>query len=352
MIEQDYSYSLDSNSKLINIQDAVRRQKYYCPCCKSIMIPKQGPQRRWHFAHKGNDNKCSYETYLHKIAKRRICESFNALPSFKIEYYPLIDCAKEECTIGRKVACNWASSDAEVYDLKEYGYTTAEEEREINGFRADILLINQRNDISPILVEIYVTHRTTAEKIQSGCRIIEIKVESESDIDDIVSSACIKESVYETISKQNCDKIRFYNFKHRKELPNKRQQKRKYMCWIGEKNILNNAKRQTALCLSDKFENSVFRIESENPIDSDLAFALLAESKLGFRYCPMCRFYSGIDSSICMGYIKPTLIAMKCKNYTQIDYDSNESIKRLKELNNYKVYVNYSKSLELSVDYK
>lgn len=68
-MKQDYSYSMDKESHLINVTDAVKGNDYYCPCCGEIMIPRQGSRRRWHFAHKGNLGDCSYETYLHKVAK-------------------------------------------------------------------------------------------------------------------------------------------------------------------------------------------------------------------------------------------------------------------------------------------
>lgn len=75
--KQDYySYAFDSESRLIQIDDAKKGKEYRCPNCKEIMIVRKGKKRKKHYAHKNTEN-CSYETYLHKIAKRRICECFN-----------------------------------------------------------------------------------------------------------------------------------------------------------------------------------------------------------------------------------------------------------------------------------
>lgn len=78
ILKQDYTYAIDGESHLINVTEAVKGNNYYCPSCGEIMIPRQGSIRRWHFAHKGNLRNCSYETYLHKVAKNAFA---NALMS-------------------------------------------------------------------------------------------------------------------------------------------------------------------------------------------------------------------------------------------------------------------------------
>ena len=88
MTKQDYSFALDHNQCVINIKDALKGEDFYCPCCGAVMIAKQGKKNRWHFAHKGNLGNCSYETYLHKIAKARIRECFYNSLNFMIELSP------------------------------------------------------------------------------------------------------------------------------------------------------------------------------------------------------------------------------------------------------------------------
>ena len=36
--KQDYSYSMDKESHLINVQDAIKGNDYYCPCCGEALI--------------------------------------------------------------------------------------------------------------------------------------------------------------------------------------------------------------------------------------------------------------------------------------------------------------------------
>lgn len=76
-----FAYDIDGN--LVNIDDAIKGQKYTCPTCGaelSLKISKIPPgqkyHRRNHFAHKGNsENHCS-ESFLHKLFKDRCAELF------------------------------------------------------------------------------------------------------------------------------------------------------------------------------------------------------------------------------------------------------------------------------------
>ena len=90
--KQDYySYAFDSEWRLIHIDDAIKGKEYRCPNCKEIMIVRKGKERKKHYAHKNTEN-CSYETYLHKIAKRRICECFNESAHFMIQCQSKLRC--------------------------------------------------------------------------------------------------------------------------------------------------------------------------------------------------------------------------------------------------------------------
>ncbi len=67
------------------------------------------------------------------------------------------------------------------YDFKKI-YDTAEIEKEFNSFRADVLLSSSNiPHRDPVFMEIEVTHPCDEKKINSGNRIIEIKVEKEED---------------------------------------------------------------------------------------------------------------------------------------------------------------------------
>ena len=97
----------------------------------------------------------------------------------KYEQYDL--CSKNKTCIFYNLY-NCSKKSLKTFDLKEF-YNNCQEEAPIQNFKADLLL----NDItkkykSPILIEILVTHKCSDEKINSGLKIIEIKIDSESDI--------------------------------------------------------------------------------------------------------------------------------------------------------------------------
>lgn len=190
---QSYSYALDSAGSMIHISQAERDKQYFCPQCGGLMTPHMGAIRRWHFTHKANTENCNYETYLHRIAKTRIREVFLSASKFVISYDVSITCNKADCFRDRKNICSGTIK--QFFDLKQY-YDECTEEYEYNGFRADLLLSSTRNpDREPILIEIYVSHKSSDEKINTGVRIIEIKITSEEDIEDIISNLRDRKSV-------------------------------------------------------------------------------------------------------------------------------------------------------------
>ena len=71
ILSPNYSYAYNSSSELVNVSTAQRNEKYFCPICGELMTPHMGEIRRWHFVHKNAEN-CSYESYLHKLAKIKI----------------------------------------------------------------------------------------------------------------------------------------------------------------------------------------------------------------------------------------------------------------------------------------
>lgn len=350
MVKQDYSYSFDINSHLINVNDAVKGCDYFCPCCGDIMIPRQGHKCRWHFAHKGNAGKCSYETYLHKIAKRRICECFNESSGFIIKLNVQATCAIKECPLGAKIPCTWASTNE--FDLKQY-YNYCEEEVSIDKYRADLLISNNQKCLQPILIEIFVTHKSTDKKLDSNYRIIEIRIESEEDIDKIVNTASIIESDSESnfLNINTDKKIQFYNFKRSniKERPDIGHQQIKYKFWIDAKghfdfdkikyidDIINQDGSNKCLGSNpSEIENAIFRIESRHHISWDFAFYILKESGLNIKYCAMCKFYRYNDlygRPMCVLYKSkgtkqyPNLTCAKnCNYFKQIDYIHDERL--------------------------
>ena len=202
------------------------------------------------------------------------------------------------------------------------------------------MISNQSKNTPPVLIEIYVTHKSTEEKLNSNHRIIEIHIKSEEDIEQIVSSASIIEDDVDVKhwGKEQDRKIRFYNFKADScEVPDTLHQAHKFRFWVDSKGCFNFDEieyyNESVKCLSlnpAEIENSRFRIESKSLIGRDFAFWKLSESGLGIRYCTMCKFYRWNDyymRSMCILYKSkgtkqyPMLSnAINCPHFRQIDY--------------------------------
>lgn len=199
-------FALDERGHIINIHDVKDRSQHFrCPYCKHEMITKMGEIRDWHFAHKHNTYDCDYNHYLHSMAEYIIYEKLSSATKI-----PLIVKAKEKC---------------EHYDscpIKSEGYCSKYKflptidiahwidnwclekmfTKDGHEFRADIYGHNKNNEDNPIFIEIYVTHQCEEEKVNSGIKIIEFKIDSEEDIIDIISHP-IREG----------GNTKFYNFK-------------------------------------------------------------------------------------------------------------------------------------------
>lgn len=144
------------------------------------MQARLGNKNRHHFAHK-SDVVCGSETYLHKLGKALLKKKFEESPEFIIEYKRHFECAKRKsCEFYSQRECH--SDDFEAFDLKKY-YDTCTEEKKIGDYTPDLLLSNSNNcKIPPVLIEIWVTHKCTTEKRESGAKIIEIHVKDEDSL--------------------------------------------------------------------------------------------------------------------------------------------------------------------------
>lgn len=158
------------------------------------MIAKQGKIRQWHFAHKALSPNCSYESYLHSLAKLLILQKLRSEQPFGVEIKVPFTCKNKETCIWYEdsfdESCNWTGY--KNYDLKKF-YNTFEVEAFYDNFRADILLSNSIKKYTPVFIEIYVSHPCEHQKIDSGNKIIELKINSEDDIKSIINSPIITE---------------------------------------------------------------------------------------------------------------------------------------------------------------
>ena len=209
-LSQNYSYANNSNGELINVATAQRNEDYFCPICGESMTPHMGKVRRWHFVHKNTGN-CSYESYLHKLAKLKIKQAFLSSEHFMLSYKAKAICSFD-CPFISSPKCE--GEKPVEFDLRKF-YDTCEIEATYHQYRADLLLTSSTNPkLPPVLIEIMVTHKCTEDKISDGVRIIEIPIQSEEQIDDIVINCKLvaTRSNQFNYGSSNERKITLYNF--------------------------------------------------------------------------------------------------------------------------------------------
>jgi len=298
-MKQFYSYANDGDGRLINVSEALHGKIYYCPYCGAEMIPRQGKIRRWHFAHKSNLENCSYESYLHKIAKKKIKEIFDNNPVW-IEFQQKVFC-KAECPLLNEDKCNWTKTNR--VNLRDY-YDKCEEEIEIDGFRAD-LLISSSTDSNrpPILIEIWVKHKSRENKINSGYRIIEIKINSEKDLDNILETHTIKEvdMRLETMG-NDTHSVTFYNFKSLYEDPSEEEQRQVYYWGIFPNGKIMDFRTQS--CLQPMDENVRFYIISDKRMTFDWCVKKALEYDVKLNDCRYCKFHPTRIKSMSCKYMR------------------------------------------------
>ena len=307
--EIKYSYCLDENNHLVHIRDIDTKEStkhhYVCLECGNEMHPRKGKIKAPHFAHNPGVS-CHGESYLHKLAKRKIMDNFMQLKGMRLIRRHEVSCENEYiCPFySRHYCCN---NNSMTHNLKDY-YDCCQEEVHIQGFIADLLLTNSNLESrKPVLIEVLVTHACEPEKIRSGLKIIEtINIESEEDIDDIIRIGFIEG--------KNC---KLHGFKN---LPNKKFNKRPIDRFIlhatggattesiycRDANIKLRPDSKAELNInSDKLLNYMMSFYGRSQVLAGLIY--LKSKGHDIRNCLLCKYYCRNDysgESICKLYKK------------------------------------------------
>jgi len=181
-----YSYAKNFKNEIVNISSLAKERNavdgnLFCLSCNERVIAKLGDIRERHFSH--YSAACSFETYLHNLGKRLFYQEYlrccyEKIPFF-IYLYQATECDKRKSGYGH--SCHKVS--IEQFDLTNYFPYIFLEER-VGDFIPDILLLSADKK-KRIFLEVAVTHLSTEEKRNSQHRIIELKVNSESDLEVI-----------------------------------------------------------------------------------------------------------------------------------------------------------------------
>lgn len=201
-------YAIGSQNDFVYVDDVAKGLacNCYCPACKERLVAKNGGTKRiHHFAHaSGVDCEGAYETMLHQLAKIRVQEAFLNKSEFNIKFKYTSYCSKiKSCGF---VAEKCYESKEKVFNLKDF-YDSCEQEVKYDSInrRSDLKLYSSKNpQRQPIYIEFYVTHASDDFKLHNGGKVIEVKIESEKDIEKIVENGFIESSR---------DNTTFWNFK-------------------------------------------------------------------------------------------------------------------------------------------
>jgi len=200
-----YSYCLDENNELVHIKNVTEENRhshiYHCLQCGQEMTPKLSKNKKGshesHFAH-AVDTACDGESYLHKLAKRRIREKFMSSDTFPLTFVRDVPCQDASQCPYCQVGYCLTNSVSILSDLKIYKesvvYDTCQEEITIGEFRPDLLLTGPMEPkLGKVFIEVYKTHQSKESKLTSDYKIIETKkIKTEADIDDIINRGFVE----------------------------------------------------------------------------------------------------------------------------------------------------------------
>lgn len=336
-----YTYALDSTkTSLVHINDAIKGEIYYCPYseCSEHLVVKNGKFKRKHFSHIKNTEKCSYDNYLHSLTEIKIIEWFNSEKEISMQIL-----VKDYCQKYNK--CMWKDSTCTTYNfhsflLKNY-YNKIEKEKYYGKYIWDLWLTNTNNPkSSPIALEIFVTHKCEENKLKSGIKTIEIKIENEEQLEKIINSNTLKEG----------ENISFYNFHVKPQGAKTLEKKLNKFILFESMKAYSDSYNTNCKSYINRRNSSIFELTYQ---DSDLKYeedlnpfsfgCVIAHKKFpNFKNCNLCKFYKYNiyeEHSICILYKQLILKdkydsknAITCNRFSANEKLFKKCIKQLSEL--------------------
>ena len=299
------TYALNKLGDIVFVDDVAKGLdcECICPCCKAKLIAKNGGTKRiHHFAHaSGIECEGAYESMLHLLAKERVRKAFLESKDFYMQFVYRSFCPREgSCGYVKYDHCY--KSFTKRFNLKDF-YDSCEPEIPYDNIRrrSDLKIFSSNNpNLAPVYIEFYVTHASDEEKLHNGERIIEVKIESEEDIERITTEGFIqKEHIpyrYDDEEENNNEQpsmdISFYGFKSEDRCASI-QQEIEFSRYILYPSGKSQCYQDAAMCnhLVKAKRSSLFEICIHTPV----AFGVYDMVKyrgfkrFGIKNCILCR---------------------------------------------------------------
>lgn len=173
-----YEYALNSNEKLVNINNVQNGERYYCPTCKNEMYFRINGQRQNHFAHKPNTN----NNFISEISECTKSNESYLHDSFK---YGLFNLLQEKIYSNDK--CFYVEWDCSNFGVKNKNIlefaSKIEIEKNLDPFKPDITIYDMEGNPS-IAIEIVVSHKPDTKKLkffsENKIYLLEIDLDKEN----------------------------------------------------------------------------------------------------------------------------------------------------------------------------
>jgi hypothetical protein len=176
-----YKYARDSFGRMVDIEtiDREQRGQYSCISCGHDLVSVIGDIRQCHFRHKVVSTICSLETYLHQVAKQLFYDIYSSCLFERKDAFQIVLEHPRLCSYCMDKGPCALHPQSYNYFLTSF-FSKIYMEKPDGSFVPDLLLLNESGD--KLYIEIVVTHSVSHDKISSGTKLIEIRIETEDDL--------------------------------------------------------------------------------------------------------------------------------------------------------------------------
>lgn len=245
------------------------------------------------------------DRYLHNYSELRIKQRFDESAEsgqFPVCYYEVKGCPLySNCKMKTDSFCKGQPrATLKTLNLREL-YDTCSIEKGEDKYIADLLLTNSKDPcITPMFLEIFVTHKCSEEKINSGNQIIEIKIKDQEDAEnEIIENAgvIVEEYVFlKPYGEKVVPPIKFYGFNRNIDIDDKTEFI-SFTLMKDNQDLIGNCSIETchdverSLITNVILSLSIPKDKIKNKDIYEYGMALAHKKGFQVRDCSLCHFY-------------------------------------------------------------